>query len=142
VAQLQLDAQCQRGVSDLHRQYQRQETARAFIGLEQAHLRNKQTAAARSEADAALVQLGVVSPAPCLESELEVQLKCSCGFSSTDPAAVEAHLADCEPDRFACSKCGETGLYYEDGDKEMWWAQIHPDEVACEDCKGPEFCGP
>ena len=81
-----------------------------------------------------------MSTTPCLESEseLEVQLKCSCGFSSTDPAAVNAHLADCKPDRFACSKCGETGLYYEDGELRLWWAQAHCDEIVCGDCKGPE----
>ena len=82
--------------------------------------------------------LGVVSPAPCLESELEVQLKCSWGFSSADLAAVESHLADCEPDRFACSKWGEAGLHYDDGDMELWWARAHPDEIVCGDCKGPE----
>ena len=43
-AQLQLDAQQGRGASDVDVEFQRQETARAYIGLEQARLRNKQAA--------------------------------------------------------------------------------------------------
>lgn len=84
--------------------------------------------AARSEAGATLVQLGLscLPAASCLESELEVQLKCSCGFSSTDPAAVEAHLADCEPDRFACSKCGAAGRYYGDGGMDLAVVGLSP----------------
>ena len=92
-AQLQLDARQERGTSDVDVEFQRQETARTYIGLEQARVRNKRTAAARSEADAALIQLGVVSPAPCIEEEeLAVQLQCTCGFSSDEPADVGSHL--------------------------------------------------
>ena len=42
-AQLHLQAQQERGATDLDLTYQQRETARAFMGLEQARLRNEQT---------------------------------------------------------------------------------------------------
>ena len=132
-AQLQLDAQKERAICEVDLEYQERQVALSYLGLQQARLRNKAPAREKAEVDLALVQLGVITPAPCVE-EAAVQFRCTCGFVSTEPADIKDHLAECEPDEFVCSKCGEDGLFYKPDQKELWWARAHRSAVLCHDC--------
>jgi hypothetical protein len=62
--ELQLDVQNKRALTDLDVQMQQAEVARAYIGLQQARLRNKQDTQVQSAVDADLVHLGVLPPRP------------------------------------------------------------------------------
>ena len=115
------------------------DVACSYLGLQQARLRNKAPAQEKAEVNLALIELGVVSPAPCVASEPEVGFKCTCGFASVDPEKVEGHLAGCNPDEFVCSKCGAGGLRYdqesgERGQRELWWARANRTLVLCGGC--------
>ena len=72
--------------------YEQQQTAPAYIGLQQARLRNKQDTQVQSAVDADLVHLGVLPPRP----EPKWQCAFDCGFSTADPAELQEHQADCE----------------------------------------------
>ena len=106
-AQLHLHAQQERGATELDLTYQRQETARAFLGLEQARLRNRQTEAARAEADAALVELGVLQPRP------DPRWHCAfdCGFSTDKQAELHEHQEQCSTDEDGFSRSWDTGRW-------------------------------
>ena len=106
-AQLHLHAQQERGATELDLTYQRQETARAFLGLEQARLRNRQTEAARAEADAALVELGVLQPRP------DPRWHCAfdCGFSTDKQAELQEHQEQCSTGEGGFSRSWDTGRW-------------------------------
>ena len=70
-AQLQFDAQKERAICEVDLEYQQREVARSYLGLQQARLRNMAPAKEKAEVDLALMELGVVSPAPLLQSELD-----------------------------------------------------------------------
>ena len=91
-AQLQLDGQKERAECEVDLKYQQRQVALSYLGLQQARLRNKATAKEKAEVDLALVGLGVVSPAPCIQEEPAVQFQCTCGFSSDEPVDVDSHL--------------------------------------------------
>ena len=50
-------------------EYQQRQVALSYLGLQQARLRNKAMAKEKPKVDLALVGLGVVSPAPCIQKE-------------------------------------------------------------------------
>jgi hypothetical protein len=91
-AQLQLDSQKERALSGADLRYEQQQTARAYIGLQQARLRNKQDTQVQSAVDADLAHLGVLPPRP----EPKWQCAFDCGFSTADPAELQEHQTDCE----------------------------------------------
>ena len=109
-AQLHLHAQQERGATDLDLTYQQRETARAFMGLEQARLRNEQTEAARAEADAALrlIELGVLQsrPSPTWQCAFD------CGFCTTDPTELQEHQKQCSTDEDGFSRSWDTGKWH------------------------------
>jgi hypothetical protein len=106
-AQLHLQAQQERGATDLDLTYQQRETARAFMGLEQARLRNEQTEAARAEADSALIELGVLQsrPSPTWQCAFD------CGFCTTDPTELQEHQKQCSTDEDGFSRSWDTGRW-------------------------------
>ena len=67
--------------------------ALSYLGLQQAHPHNKAPAQEKAEVNLTLVQLSVITPAPCVE-EAAVQLRCTCGFVSTEPTDIDNHLAE------------------------------------------------
>ena len=81
-AQLQLDGQQQRALSDADLQWEQQQTARAYIGLQTARLRNQQNKGAAAEVDTALIHLGVL---PSLEAEWQL-------------VRIRLRLCHCRPD--------------------------------------------
>ena len=87
-AQLQLDGQQQRALSDADLQWEQQQTARAYIGLQTARLRNQQNKGAAAEVDTALIHLGVL---PSLEAEWQCAF--DCGFATADQTELEQHQA-------------------------------------------------
>ena len=87
-AQLQLDGQQQRALSDADLQWEQQQTARAYIGLQTARLRNQATKKATAEVDTALIHLGVL---PSLEAEWQCAF--DCGFATADQTELEQHQA-------------------------------------------------
>ena len=89
-AQLQLDGQQQRALSDADLQWEQQQTARAYIGLQTARLRNQQNKKAAAEVDTALIHLGVL---PSLEAEWQCAF--DCGFATADQTELEQHQAAC-----------------------------------------------
>ena len=87
-AQLQLDGQRQRALSDADLQWEQQQTARAYIGLQTARLRNQHNKGAAAEVDTALIHLGVL---PSLEAEWQCAF--DCGFATADQTELEQHQA-------------------------------------------------
>jgi hypothetical protein len=84
-AQLQLDGQQQRALSDADLQWEQQQTARAYIGLQTARLRNQQNKKAAAEVDTALIHLGVL---PSLEAEWQCAF--DCGFATAGQLGLKA----------------------------------------------------
>jgi hypothetical protein len=86
--ELQLDVQQARALSDADLQWEQQQTARAYIGLQTARLRNQQNKGAAAEVDTALIHLGVL---PSLEAEWQCAF--DCGFATADQTELEQHQA-------------------------------------------------
>jgi len=86
--ELQLDVQQARALSDADLQWEQQQTARAYIGLQTARLRNQQNKKAAAEVDTALIHLGVL---PSLEAEWQCAF--DCGFATADQTELEQHQA-------------------------------------------------
>ena len=77
-------------------------------GLEQARLRNKQTEAARAEAGAALIELGVLQP----RAKPTWQCAFDCGFCTTDQAELQKHQEQCATDEDGFSRSWDTGRWH------------------------------
>ena len=76
--------------ADLPVQWEQQhwQTARAYIGLQTARLRNQHNKGAAAEVDTALIHLGVL---PSLEAEWQCAF--DCGFATADQTELEQHQA-------------------------------------------------
>ena len=89
--ELQLDVQQARALSDADLQWEQQQTARAYIGLQTARLRNQHNKGAAAEVYTALIHLGVL---PSLEAEWQCAF--DCGFATADQTELEQHQAACQ----------------------------------------------
>ena len=81
------NAQVERAVGDVDMHFQQNETARAFVALQQARRCSKLTSKTTANVDAALVGLGVLQP----HADPQRQCEFNCGFSTEDQTELAKH---------------------------------------------------
>jgi hypothetical protein len=86
---------------------EKQQAARAYIGLQTARLRNPTTEKATLDVDAALTNLGVLQPRP------DPRWHCAfdCGFSTDKQAELQEHQEQCSTDEDGFSRSWDTGKW-------------------------------